>query len=244
MDEQMNKRPSLQFYPGDWWRANDIKGCSMSTQGVWFNLLLAMWDAPERGKLEMNIASICRVIGAKTREVNLFFGENEQHKFADVTECNGNVTIINRRMYAEYLSQEGTKKRVQEFRKRQCNANVTGKKSEICNANVTPPSSSSTSSSYIYTLSQVKNVGISIGISEQQAEEWYHHFAAQGFVFGNNLPIVNLREALVRWRNNQYKFEKRRENATNRTKNSSSQRSQTRRNSFADQESKYGKTIE
>lgn len=57
------------------------------------------------------------------------------------------------------------------------------------------------------TLQQVKDTGFKVGITEQQAVKWYEHYAAQGFVFGGGLPITNLEAALVRWRNNQYKFE-------------------------------------
>lgn len=59
-----------------------------------------------------------------------------------------------------------------------------------------------------FTKNQCIDAGITIGISEQQSGEFYTHYAAQGWVFGNNLPIIDLREAMVRWRNNQYKFDK------------------------------------
>ena len=44
-------------------------------------------------------------------------------------------------------------------------------------------------------------------MTEKQAEVWFYHYAAQGFVFGNGQPIDDLKFALVRWRNNQYKLE-------------------------------------
>lgn len=132
----MPGKPSLQFYPGDWWRANDIKGCSMTTQGIWFNLLMAMWDSKEQGKIRDTKEGICRIIGAKLKELNEFIEDNNSHKFANVTFRNEKVTIINRRMYRAYIEREGTKKRVQKHRKH--------KKSES-NVNVTPYSSTSTS---------------------------------------------------------------------------------------------------
>ena len=208
MDDTMNKRPSLQFYPGDWWRANDIKGCSMSTQGVWFNILMAMWDSPEQGKIETNLSSLCRIIGAKTREVNLFFSENKQQHFADVTECNGIVTVINRRMYADFLERNRTKERVKQHRLRQCNADVTDEMKQDCNANVTPPSSTSTSTSlHIYTIEQCKDVGLLAGLTEQDAEEYFNHFNSQGWVKSNNRPITNLQSHMAVWRVNKPQFQ-------------------------------------
>ena len=202
----------MQFYPGDWWRANDIKGCSMSTQGVWFNILMAMWDSPEQGKLVTSLASLCRVIGAKTREVKLFFIENNERHFADVTECNGIVTVVNRRMYADYLERDRTKERVKQHRLRKCNADVTGEMKRNCNANVTTPSSTSSSSSYTYTLQQCKDSAVLSGLTEQDAEQYFHHFNSQGWLKANNQPITNLQSHMAEWRVNKPKFEKRDKN--------------------------------
>jgi hypothetical protein len=205
----MNKRPALQFYPGDWWRANDIKGCSMSTQGVWFNLLMAMWDSPTQGKLETNLDSICRIIGAKTREVNAFFRENEQHKFADVTVCNGIVTITNRRMYCEFLERERTKERVKKHRLRKCNEDVTEENTPKCNANVTPPSSTSSSFSFkhIYIERQFSDLNIQAGLTVDECIACFHYYNKKGFVDKDGNKITSPLSALINWRINRPRFE-------------------------------------
>ena len=59
-----------------------------------------------------------------------------------------------------------------------------------------------------YTLEQARAAAVLVGLTEQQAEIWFYHYAAQGFLFGSGLPIADLKAALVRWRNNQYKFDK------------------------------------
>ncbi len=65
-------------------------------------------------------------------------GQNVTQKMLHVTECNGNVTLINRRMFREYKESKNSKLRVYKHReKRKCN----GKS----NADVTPLSSSSSS---------------------------------------------------------------------------------------------------
>lgn len=134
----MNKRPSTQFYPGDWWRAVDLRKCCMSTQGCWFNMLLAMWDEKEQGKMGGTKIEICRLIGCNLRELNRLILDNKKHNFANVTFCNNKVTIINRRMYEAYIERVATKKRVAKYR---------SKEKQECNTEVTPPSSTSTSSS-------------------------------------------------------------------------------------------------
>lgn len=138
MQKRTGHKPSLQFYPGDWFRAEDLKKCSMSTQGVWINILLRMWDTAEQGKLTGTKVALCRILGATKDELRCFFDENKEQKFANVTNRNGKVTIVNRRMYDEFLQRSGTKMRVQKYR---------AKQKRSSNEKVTPHSSTSSSSS-------------------------------------------------------------------------------------------------
>lgn len=213
----MNKRPSLQFYPGDWWRANDIKSCSMSTQGVWINLLFVMWDAPERGKISAKPREFRRILGANSAELRQFYVENALKKFAEVTTENGITTIINRRMYREYLH---LKKDAD--RKRLSLASTSHPE------NIHLPSSSSSSTSYTYTLQQVIDTAILIGISEDKATAFYHHYNAQGWVRANSQPIADLQSQLINWRNNQYKFEAKDGSGKTRTSNGRTDRTYIR----------------
>lgn len=57
-----------------------------------------------------------------------------------------------------------------------------------------------------YTLQQCLDIGIQAGVPEKRSKEFFNHYEAQGWVFGNGLPIVNLGAALAKWRNNQFKF--------------------------------------
>jgi len=138
MDNTMNKRPSTQFYPGDWWRAVDLRKCCMATQGCWFNMLLVMWDEKEQGKITGTKAEICRVVGCDLMELQGFLDDAKLHHFANVTICNNKVTIVNRRMHEGFIERESTKRRVAAHRE---------KKGRVRNANVTPLSSTSSSSS-------------------------------------------------------------------------------------------------
>lgn len=195
MDNTMNKRPSLQFYPADWIKDPDLQMCSMNTIGIWINLLCRMWEAKEEGVLCGKSGELALLVGARPAEFNRFLRETETHSFADVTNSNGVVTVKCKRMNKLFLEREGAKRRMQKYRKEQGNADVA-----------TSSSTSSSSSLHTYTLERVKSEAVLVGITEQQAEEWHNHYAAQGFVFGGGLPITNLKAALVRWKNNQYKF--------------------------------------
>lgn len=45
-----DRRPSFQFYPGDWLR-DPVAGCSLAAQGLWLRLMMIMHDAEPYGCL-------------------------------------------------------------------------------------------------------------------------------------------------------------------------------------------------
>lgn len=125
MDETMNKRPSFQFYPADWRKDPQLQMCSMSTQGIWINLLCIMWEAEIEGEITGKEQELIRLVGCTPNDFVIFTEEIKRHNFGDVTICNSNVTIINRRIKRAFLEREGVKNRVRRYRKKQSNENVT-----------------------------------------------------------------------------------------------------------------------
>lgn len=138
----MSKQPAFQFYPADWLKDTSLQMCSFATQGIWMHILCRMWEQEERGKITGTPEEFCRLIGCCNAEFVNFLQEIRQKFVADVTECNGNVTLINRRMYREQKARNQAKKRVSEYRKRKVE-----QVERSCNANVTHTSSSSSSTS-------------------------------------------------------------------------------------------------
>lgn len=49
-----DKLPALHFYPGDWWKDSGVQTLDHFHKGIWFELLLMMFDSSERGKLLLN----------------------------------------------------------------------------------------------------------------------------------------------------------------------------------------------
>jgi len=49
----MAKRPSFQFYPGDWQRDTALRSCSISARGLWMEMLCLMHDGYPRGYLRV-----------------------------------------------------------------------------------------------------------------------------------------------------------------------------------------------
>ena len=129
----MSKAPAFQFYVKDWLADVELQAASASTRGVWINALCLMWESRTRGTISGHTPVMPRRLNCTVEEFDLFLAEAATLKFADVTICNGEVTVTNRRMRNEEKVREDTRLRVQRHR---CNA--------ASNADVTPPSSSPT----------------------------------------------------------------------------------------------------
>lgn len=48
------KRPSFQFYPGDWMRDAALRSCSVGARGLWADLMCVMHDGDPYGHLSVN----------------------------------------------------------------------------------------------------------------------------------------------------------------------------------------------
>ena len=59
-----------------------------------------------------------------------------------------------------------------------------------------------------FTIEHVKDAAITVGLTKEQAARFFHHYKSQGWLLGNGQPITDLASALVRWRNNEHKFER------------------------------------
>ncbi len=55
------------------------------------------------------------------------------------------------------------------------------------------------------TLDDCKNTALMGGLTDADGEEFFYHYAAQGWVFGNGQPVKNIAFALARWRINKKK---------------------------------------
>lgn len=69
----------------------------------------------------------------------------------------------------------------------------------------------------VFGIEQVRNTGFKLGVPDDKAEGFYHHYNAQGWVFGNGQPVTDLISAMTKWRNKQYKFEGKNGRATTAT---------------------------
>ena len=72
----MAKLPSFQFYPGDWKKDAGVQALSYEERGIWFELMLMMFESPERGKLIFRTGTpipedaVARALGLDKQKVN------------------------------------------------------------------------------------------------------------------------------------------------------------------------------
>ena len=76
-----DKQPSLQFYPGDWKKDPAVTCLSLASKGLWLEMLLLMFESPERGYLKhlsghpIGDEQLARMVGASVTEVRKCLAE-------------------------------------------------------------------------------------------------------------------------------------------------------------------------
>jgi len=115
----MGKLPSFQFYPGDWLKDPQLRMTSMSSKGIWIDLICAMFEAKERGALAGTADQFCKLLGCSREEFDLFLSEARSLNFANVHEmsadCPQAIRIESRRMLRdEKQRQIWTKQKAQQ----------------------------------------------------------------------------------------------------------------------------------
>jgi hypothetical protein len=63
------KRPSFQFYPGDWQANSNLRRCTHAEKGVWLDVMCLMHDQPEYGVLRWPLKEIAQAVGAKLADL-------------------------------------------------------------------------------------------------------------------------------------------------------------------------------
>lgn len=94
------KRPSFQFYPGDWLRDTALRSVSVGARGAWIDMLCMMHDGAPYGYLKVNLkvilpVNLARILGATLPEVEGWLSELSQ---AGVYSTDRDGCIYSRRM--------------------------------------------------------------------------------------------------------------------------------------------------
>lgn len=126
------KYPYLPLYTGDYLKDPQLSMCSPITRGIWVDFLCAMHECGRSGRVTGTVEQLSRIGRCTTAEIRLALDELKATRAGDVSERNGVVTVVNRRMQREDRERLLTRERVAKHRsngkktedKRQCNADV------------------------------------------------------------------------------------------------------------------------
>lgn len=94
------KRPSFQFYPGDWLRSTDLRSCSIGARGAWVDMLCLMHEGNPYGYLKVGQKVILPpilacMVGVSLQELEGYLAELME---AGVCSIDEHGCIFSRRM--------------------------------------------------------------------------------------------------------------------------------------------------
>ena len=64
------KRPSFQFYPGDWQSNSNLRRCTHEEKGIWIDVLCLFHDQNSYGIVRWNVKEIAQAIGCSYRKIS------------------------------------------------------------------------------------------------------------------------------------------------------------------------------
>lgn len=124
----MGKRPSFQFYPGDWMKDPALSMCAPATRGIWVDLLCAIHELDHAGQVTGTPEQLSRLCRCSVAQFVDALSEIKLTRSADVSERNGIVTVTSRRMKRDSIEREKTNERVKKHR---CNGVVTDSETQM-----------------------------------------------------------------------------------------------------------------
>lgn len=160
----MGKAPAYQWYVPDWRKDPRVLGLTFISKAVWREALDAMFLDGNRGELVGTVEQLARICTCSVEQFEAFLAENASLNTADVTECDGIVTLRNRRMYREAQERERIRLAMAEGRAR---AKALQESNEVLLECDDTSSSSSSSSKKEYVVSE-------------HFEEWYKKYPRKG----------------------------------------------------------------
>lgn len=63
------KRPSFQFYPGDWQANSNLRRCTHEEKGIWMDIICLLHDQEEYGVVRWSLKELAQAVGAQVSKV-------------------------------------------------------------------------------------------------------------------------------------------------------------------------------
>lgn len=215
------KRPSFQFYPGDYMKDPAIRATSMAGQGMWVNCLCIMHESPLYGYLTLDGQSsismviLSRMVGITLHEAEGYMDELWRN---GVYAKNDGGIIYSKRMVRDErvrnLRAEGGKYGGNPLLKG--TKKVIPKVQHTDNLKPTPSSSSSSSPSGISNMDETKKVNhkfvkptvpelevlmAKAGLPLSEAQRFFNYYESNGWKVGRN-PMKSPPHAVANWASN------------------------------------------
>lgn len=94
------KRPSFQWYPGDWQRDTALRACTLEARGLWVEMINLMHDGEPYGHLTaggvpLDSDTLAKMVGIGPKRCNALLAELEKHR---VFSRNDAGVVYSRRM--------------------------------------------------------------------------------------------------------------------------------------------------
>lgn len=195
------KYPHIPFYTGDWTKDPALSKCSPAARGIWIDVLCAMWNLDRSGRLTGNVRQLSRICRCSDDEMASAINEFQLTESAGVTDDNGVITLVNRRMEREYKERQLNALRQKRFKAKQksngCETDFTDNDND--NDSTTSTSTGSKSKANPPTLDEVKTSASMIGLPESEAIKFWHHYQGNGWMTGQN-PVADWGAKLSQWK--------------------------------------------
>jgi hypothetical protein len=114
-----NKETTLEWDVEAWLSSPEVMMLSLAGKGFWIQCLNIMAKSGKTGRIVAAIPNLARLINCTEQEVHSCLNEIKTAGTADVNDCDGVVTVTNRRMLREFTEREMANARVSKSRGKQ-----------------------------------------------------------------------------------------------------------------------------
>ncbi len=115
----------MAFVVRDWLTDEQVTLLKESTRGIWMDALCRMFMDDRKGQIAGTIEDLSRLCRTSVNPMRAAIDDLKLRSAADVTERDGIVTLMNRRMRREWIGRKSARDRQKRKREREANGVVT-----------------------------------------------------------------------------------------------------------------------
>lgn len=222
------KRPSFQFYPGDWLRSTDLQSCSIAARGLWIEMMCLMHEGTPYGHLRVGTKVITEdnlavMVGVNRDITHSLLLELEE---SGVLEKDGDGCIFCRRMVRDEKTRlkrsecgtlGGNPALVKTTRKDNHHVNLVDKvrlKQSVADAEAEEDADGIDIQEGVQgekplercrtippLIEDVYAEGIRIMLPKEQCDLFFNHYESNGWMAGR-VKMKKWTAALIKWKSN------------------------------------------